>query len=251
MKILVCIKQVPDTSDIRWTENNTICREGLESVTNPCDVYAVEEAVKLGGGAEVTALTMGPQQAETALRGAIAAGCGKGVLLSDRKFSGADTFATSRTISAAIKKHLNDFNLIICGQFASDGDTAQTGPEIAECLGIPQITYVKEIKNIEDGMITVKRELDEGIETVRAKLPALICMLKGDYEPARPLINDVMRAQNAEITVYSAEDLELRETGLKGSPTNVSKSFRMVTKHRPQILGSIEEVAEKIKEFNV
>ena len=131
MKILVCIKQVPDTTDIKWTENNTIQREGVESVINPFDVYALEEALKLKRSlenVEITALTMGPSQAVDMLKKAIAIGCDKGVLISDRKFAGADTYATGKTIAAAIKSKLSDFDLIICGQFAIDGDTAQTGP---------------------------------------------------------------------------------------------------------------------------
>jgi electron transfer flavoprotein beta subunit len=261
MNVIVCIKQVPDTTDIKWTENNTIRREGLESITNPYDVYAVEMATALG---TTTAITMGPAQAETALRDAIAAGCERGVLVSDRIFAGADTLATSKTLAAAIRKiscHSEDninsspknpFDLIVCGQFAIDGDTAQTGPELANCLGIAQVTFVKEIVGVENGFITVKRELDEGIETVRAKLPALICVLRGSREPKRPLINDVMRAQSAEITTYCADDIGLTadETGLKGSPTYVGKTFRMVTEHHPQMVGTIGELAQEIGEFN-
>ncbi len=245
MKILVCIKQVPDTDDIKWTENNTIVREGLESVTNPCDVYAVEMGAKLG---DTTALTMGPPQAEKALRDAIARGCKEGVLVSDRKFVGADTLATSRTLAAAIKKLGNDFDLVICGQYAIDGDTAQTGPGIASCLGLPQVTYVKEIVKVEDGFITVKREIDEGIETLRVKLPALICVNRGEHEPARPLINDIARAQNAQITVLVDVDLPVEEVGLKGSPTYVSKTFRMVTRHQCTMTMSVEEVVQGIRE---
>jgi electron transfer flavoprotein beta subunit len=196
---------------------------------------------------------MGPAQAETALRDAIARGCGNGVLISDRKFVGADTYATSRTIAAAIRRLPDEFDLIICGQYAIDGDTAQTGPSVANCLGIPQITYVREILKVEDGYITVKREIDEGVETVRAQLPALICVLKGDYEPSRPLINDIARAQNAQITVITHEDigLDAEETGLKGSPTYVSKSFRMVTKHSCEMAASVEEVTAKVKEYSL
>jgi electron transfer flavoprotein beta subunit len=245
MKIFVCIKQVPDTTDIRWTENNTIVREGVESITNPCDVYAIETAVGLGSA---TALTMGPAQSEVMLRGAMAAGCEGAVLLSDKKFAGADTLATSKTLAAAIKK-LGEFDLIVCGQYAVDGDTAQTGPELANCLGIPQVTYVKEVVSVEPCHITVKRELDEGIETVRAQLPALICVVKGSHEPKRPHINDVIRAQKGQIEVLNADDLGLEEVGLKGSPTYVSKSFRMVTTHTPKMVDSIGELIQKVREY--
>lgn len=268
MKIIVCIKQVPDTTDIRWTENNTIIREGVESITNPCDVYAVETGVNVlglardatGKGGSVTALTMGPAQAETMLRGAIAAGCEGAVLLSDRKFAGADTLATSRTLAAGVNKILRHSEqgeeslknfLIVCGQYAIDGDTAQTGPSLANLLGIPQITYVKEVVSVENGYITVKRDLDDGIETVRAKIPALICVVKGDQEPKRPLIDDVIRAQKTQIKTFGADDLGLavEEVGLKGSPTYVGKSFRMVTPHTPQTVGSVAELVQKVREF--
>ena len=148
MKIVLCVKQVPDTSDIKWTENNTIQREGLESITNPYDVYAFESALRLKnkyGNVSITALTMGPGQAEEMLRKFIALGADNGVLLCDKKFAGADTYATGKTIASAIESKISDYDLIVCGQFAVDGDTAQTGPSIANFLGIPQVTYVKEI----------------------------------------------------------------------------------------------------------
>lgn len=254
MKILVCIKQVPDTTDIKWTENNTIQREGVESITNPFDVYAINEAVKIKQShqAEITALTMGPNQAEAVLRYAISVGCDNGVLLSDKKFSGADTYATGKTISTAIKSKLSDFDLIICGQYAIDGDTAQTGPSIAQKLNIPQITYVKTIKEINDKYITVIRETDEGLETIQAELPVLICVIKGEYEPPRPLINGIIKAQKAMITTYNTDDIGLppEEAGLKGSPTYVSKAFRPVHKRGEcEFTKDYEKLAEKIKEF--
>lgn len=236
MKILVCIKQVPDTTDIRWTENNTIQRDGLESVINPYDLYALEEAIKIKrsrNDVTITALTMGPSQAEEILRKAIALGCDEGCLLCDKKFAGADTYATSRTISSAIRHHFNDFDLIICGQFAVDGDTAQTGPSIAAKLEIPQVTYVKEVIDSNEFYLTARRELEDGIETVQVKLPALICVLMGNYETSRPTINGIKRAQSAKIKVLTLEDILLQpeEAGLKGSPTYVSKAFRMIKKH--------------------
>jgi len=153
MKILVCIKQVPDTDDIKWTENNTMQREGVESIINPCDLYAIDEALKIKNtlkNVELTALTMGPLQAKDMLKKVIALGFDRGVLLSDKKFAGADTYATGRTISAAIKSKFSDFDLIICGQYAIDGDTAQTGPSIATQLNIPQITFVKSIERFDE-----------------------------------------------------------------------------------------------------
>ena len=255
MKIIVCIKQVPDTTDIKWTENNTIQREGVESIINPYDVYALEEAIKLKktlNDVEITALTMGPLQAESMLKKAIAIGCDNAVLISDKKFAGADTYATGKTIATAIKNKLADFDLIICGQFAIDGDTAQTGPSIANQLGIPQVTYVKELKKCDGECVYAIREIEEGLETVRVEFPALICVLKGFEEPTRPRINGFIKAQNTDITVYSMEDIGLtpEEVGIKGSPTYVSKAFRPEhNRGECEICTDCNTLAQKIKEF--
>ena len=261
MKIALCIKQVPDTSDIKWTENNTMQRDGVESIINPYDVYALEQALKLKKelNAEITVFTMGPLQAADMLRDTIAVGADKGILISDKKFAGADTYATGKTISAAIKKELPDFDLILCGQFAIDGDTAQTGPCIASLLDIPQLTYVREINDCNDNILTATRVLDDGIETVKVQLPALLCILKSDFEPQRALINGIIKAQNAEIKTVSLDNLELNpeDAGIKGSPTYVSKAFRPEVKHGGEKFFCLEnrEGAEilygKIKEIGV
>lgn len=253
MKIVLCIKQVPDTSDIKWTENNTIQREGLESIINPYDVYSIEAALKLKRSyenVEVTAVTMGPFQAADMLKKTIAVGVDNGILLSDKKFAGADTYATGKTIAAAIKSKLSDFDLIICGQFAIDGDTAQTGPSIANALGIPQVTYVQEIISYNEGHLTVRRELEDGSEIVKVKLPALICVLKDYFEPSRAKINGIKKAQQTEITTYGITDigLEPENTGLKGSPTYVSRAFRPSPKDTVcEFEETCETLAEKIK----
>ncbi len=255
MKILVCIKQVPDTDDIKWTENNTIQREGVESIINPYDVYAIEEALKLKRAipdVHITVLTMGPLQAEAMLRKTIALGCDDAVLISDKKFAGADTYATGKTLAAAIKSKLNDFDLILCGQFAIDGDTAQTGPSIANQLGIPQITFVKELKECNNGSVCAVRQIEEGFETLKVELPALICILKGFEETTRAKINGIIRAKSSEITVYSMEDIGLapEDTGIKGSPTYVSKAFRPVhDRGECEFCENISQLAGKIKEF--
>lgn len=255
MKILVCIKQVPDTTDIKWTGNNTIQREGVESVINPFDVYAIEAALKIKKelpDVEITTLTMGPSQAETILRKAISVGCDNGVLLCDKKFAGADTYATAKTISSAIKSKFSDFDLIICGQFAVDGDTAQTGSGIATQLDIPQVTYTKNIDRIEVNSLYAARELEDGIETVKVNFPALICMLKGDFEPTRAKIGGIIKAQNAKIENLSLEDIGLlpENVGIKGSPTFVSKAFRPIKKRSEcVILSDINELAGKIKDL--
>lgn len=262
MKIALCIKQVPDTADIKWTENNTIQREGVESVINPFDTYAIETAVRLKEkirDVHITVLTMGPPQAVDILKKAVSMGVNDGFLISDRKFAGADTVATSRTLAGAIKEKIGDVDLIICGQFATDGDTAQTGPSIAQHLNIPQVTYVKEITGFKDGVMTVKKEVEDGIEVVNVKLPAVLCMLKCDYEPRRPLIAGFIKAHEAQIATYSLEDIKLSadEVGMKGSPTYVSKAFRPEQKHGGEIITSANAtdaakiIKEKLEEYQI
>lgn len=262
MKIALCIKQVPDTADIKWTENNTIQREGVESVINPFDTYAIETAVRLKEkikDVHITVLTMGPPQAVEILKKAVSMGADEGFLVSDRKFAGADTVATSRTLAGAIKEKVGDVDLIICGQFATDGDTAQTGPSIAQHLNIAQVTYVKEITNYKDGFLTVKREVEDGIETLKVKLPAVLCMLKCDYEPRRPLIEGFIKAHKADINSYGLDDIKLaaEEVGMKGSPTYVSKAFRPEQKHGGEVIvpenpaEGAKIIEEKLKEFEI
>lgn len=255
MNIAVCVKQVPDTADIKWTEHNTIQREGVESVINPFDSYALETALRLkdkNSAVKITALTMGPLQAEEIIRKAISIGVDGGFVVSDKKFAGADTVATGRTLAAAIKTKIENAEIVLCGQFATDGDTAQTGPTISTNLGYALVTYVKEIKKVENGYIFVKREVEDGIETLKVKLPAVLCMLKCDYEPRRPLIKGFKLAQYAEIPFYSHEDIgiEPEKVGLKGSPTCVSKAFRPEQKTSGEIFENLsaEDAAKKILE---
>ena len=255
MKILVCIKQVPDTTDIKWTENNTIQREGVESIINPFDLYAIQEALNIKNeisDTEITVLSMGPLQAQDVLKKAIAMGCDNGVLLSDKKFSGADTYATAKTISSAIKTKFSDFDLIICGQFAVDGDTAQTGPGIASFLNIPQVTFVKRIKKYEENSLYAERELEDGIETVKVDLPALVCVLKGDYEPERPTIRGTIKALNTKICTLGIDDIGLTpdDTGIKGSPTYVSRAFRPEhNRGECELYQDCQTLSDKIKEY--
>lgn len=265
MKIVVCVKQVPDTSDIKWTENNTMVREGVESILNPFDEYAVETAIRLkesaGSDVTITALTMGPPQAKEALKKCLAMGCDEAILVSDKKFAAADTWATGRTVAKAIETVVKDYDLIICGQFAIDGDTGQTGPSIADQLSIPQLTYIKEIEsyNKDNNAVVVKREVEEGIQTLEMELPGLICMLKTDYEPRMPNIKGVMKANRAKIPMYSMEDLGLtvEEVGFKGSPTYVAKSFRKPPKTQGVIINeadpdtSVEKLIETLREKKI
>ncbi len=241
MRIALCIKQVPDTADIKWTENNTIQREGVESIINPFDMYAIETAVRLKEkirDVKITAVSMGPPQAEEILKKAISMGVDDAFLVSDRKFAGADTVATSRTLATAIREKVQDVDLIICGQFATDGDTAQTGPSIAQNLGFAQVTYVKEIAGYKDGFLTVKREVEDGVELVKVKLPAVLCMLKCDYEPRRPMISGFVKAHKSKVKMYSMEDINLspEDVGMKGSPTYVSKAFRPEQKQGGEVI---------------
>jgi len=262
MKIVVCVKQVPDTADIKWTENNTMIREGVESIMNPFDEYAVETAVRIkeaNPGTTISVLTMGPPQSKDVLKRAIAMGADEAMLISDKKFAGADTWATSHTLATAIKNKIGEFDLIICGMYAIDGDTAQTGPGIAERLGIAQVTYAKEINFAGGSTIKVKREVDEGTQQVEMQLPGLVCMLKCDYEPRKPSIKGTMKANKTQIPEYSHEDINIdpSEIGIKGSPTVVSKAFRpeprdageMIQAATPQ--EAAQALVEKLKEDKI
>ena len=261
MKIALCIKQVPDTSDIKWTENNTIQREGVESIINPYDVYATEFALKLKAqlkNVEITVFTMGPKQAEDMLKKVLAIGCDDAVLISDKKFAGADTYATGLTISKAIRTVLPDFDLIVCGQFAVDGDTAQTGPNIASFLDIPQVTYVKNFISFENNILELTRELEEGIEIVKVSLPAVVCILQDDFEPVRPLINGIKAASKMHALSQSMADIGLtpEKVGIKGSPTYVSKAFRNISSHNAQKFkmntqASVDLLQQKLKNLGV
>ncbi|MCF6461240.1 electron transfer flavoprotein subunit beta/FixA family protein [Clostridium sp. Cult3] len=230
MKIIVCIKQVPDTNEVRIDPvKGTLIREGVPSIINPDDRNALEEALKIKDELEdvkVTVLSMGPPQAEVALVEAIAMGADEAILLSDRAFAGSDTWATSTALSAGIKA-LGDFDIIFCGRQAIDGDTAQVGPQIAEHLSIPQITYVEDLK-FQGGKVKAKRALEDGYFVVEAELPVLITAIKELNEPRYPSIKGIYEGFKGDrIKVLSAKDIEADEDniGLDGSPTQVNKSF--------------------------
>lgn len=229
MKIVVCVKQVPDTTEVKINpETNTLVREGVASILNPFDMYAVEEALrikeKLGGS--VTVISMGPPQVAEQLRETIGMGVDDAVLLSDRAFAGADTLATSYALSKGISK-LGAVDLIICGKQAIDGDTAQVGPEIAENLGISHITYVKKVEEITETGLTVERMNEDGYERVQLPLPALLTVVKEINEPRLPSLKGMMRAKKATITTWSAADIgaDPARCGLNGSPTWVKRIF--------------------------
>ncbi len=231
MKIVACIKQVPDTTDVRIDpETRTLVREGVESITNPFDEYAVEEALlaKEKYGGEVHVITMGPPQAIEVLKNALAVGADYVYLVSDRDFAGSDMWATAYTLAQAIKK-IGAVDLVICGKQAIDGDTAQVGPGVATQLSLPQLTYVSKIREIdvEDNRIVVERMLEDGKEVVESLLPTLITVVKDINEPRLPSLLGIKKAAKAEIPTWTTEDLPVDKAkcGLEGSPTEVIRVF--------------------------
>ena len=229
-KIIVCAKQVPDTNEIRINpETGTLIRDGVPSILNNDDANALEEALKIKDkfdDVHITVVSMGPPQAQDMLFECIAMGADEAVLLSDRAVGGSDTWATSNAITAAIKK-IGDYDLIFAGRQAIDGDTAQVGPQIAEKLHLPQVTYVEEFE-IADNMkdITVKRQLEDGYEIIKLQTPCMLTTIKELNEPRYMHIKGIFD-QNKKITVWSAADVDvdLTTVGLKASPTNVYRSF--------------------------
>ena len=255
MNIVVCIKQVPDTTDVKINpETNTLVRDGVVSVINPFDMYAIEEGVRLKDrfGGEVTVISMGPPQAKEALRQALSLGADKAILLSDRVFAGSDTWATSLDLATAIEK-IADYDLIICGKQASDGDTAQVGPGIATHIDLPQATYVRRIDAVhldtEPRMMVVERLLEEGYELLGLNLPCLITVVKEINEPRMPSLRGKMAARKAEIPVWGNADLGIDENqiGLTGSPTQVVKIFTPPQKEGGKILeGEPQEIVDQL-----
>lgn len=229
MKIIVCVKQVPNTNEIKINpETGTLIREGVESILNHDDANALEQALRLkdeNPQTQVVALTMGPPQAKEMLQECIAMGADDAILLSDRALGGSDTWATSNALAAGIK-NIGDFDLIFAGRQAIDGDTAQVGPQIAEKLGLPQVTYVKEFK-MEGRDIYVKRALEDGYEELKLRTPCVLTAIKDLNTPRYMSIRGILKAGKAEIKVWDAETIKVdRATvGLKASPTNVFRSF--------------------------
>lgn len=228
MDIVVCVKQVPDTTEVKIDPvTNTLVRQGVPSIVNPFDKNAVEAALQLKEkhGGKVTVITMGPPQAKDALKECLAMGADEALLLSDRAFGGADTLATSHALAAGLKK-LGKFDLLICGKQAIDGDTAQVGPEIAEHLGLAQITYVSKIE-VEGNTVRVEREHEDGYERIEAEMPLVLTVVKSINEPRFPTVRGTMKANRKEIPTWSAADVEAdpKVIGLKGSPTQVKRIF--------------------------
>lgn len=244
MNILVCIKQVPDTTEVKLDpKTGTLIRDGVPSIINPDDKAGLEEALNLKDKykANVCVLTMGPPQAKNALRECLAMGADRAILLTDRAFAGADTLATSSTIAGAIKKL--DYDLIIAGRQAIDGDTAQVGPQIGEHLNIPTITYVEKLE-IEDNKVLVNRAFEEGYQIIEAKMPLLITTLKEMNTPRYMKVEKIYDAYNEDkIETWNLDNIEvcIDNIGLKGSPTKVKKSFTKGVKSA----GKLFDVDEK------
>ncbi len=240
MKIVVCIKQVPDTKDVRIDpETGTLIREGVPSIVNPFDLYAIETALQLKEqlGGDVTAISMGPPQAVEALREVISMGVDEGILISDRAFAGSDTLATSYTLSKAIEK-IGEIDLIITGKQAIDGDTAQVGPGIAVNMERPFVAFLGKIEEATDKTIKAARLMENGHDIIEVDLPAVISVVKEIGEPRLPTIRGKMRARKWEATMWSSEDLDLDEArcGLSGSPTQVAKIFTPKVRQKGEMI---------------
>ena len=227
LKIIVPIKQVPETGNVKMDpETGTMVRDGVVSIVNPLDLYSIETALMLKEkfSATITVLTMGPLNAVKALKEAIAMGCDDGYILSDRACAGADTWATAYALINAIKR-IGDFDLILAGERATDGDTGQVGPNIASGLDVPLATYVRKVKDLdlEQKTITVERSVEEGIETLQLPLPCLLTVVKEISYPRLPTLRGKKKAKTVDIPVLTAQDLglKLEYLGLKGSPTRV------------------------------
>jgi electron transfer flavoprotein beta subunit len=251
MKIIVCIKQVPEGLDVKVDpETKRILREGVKSIINPYDLYAIEEGIRLKErfGGETWVISMGPPQAESAIREAISMGIDNGILLSDRKFAGSDTLATSYTLSLAIKK-IGDFDIIICGRETLDGSTGQVGPGIAEHLGITYITYVSKIVDIKENEFECVRLMEDHYEVIKTKLPVLITVTKEINVPRIPSLKNMIRAKKIEIPIWKAENLGGDESlfGQDGSPTRVIDVWtQTIKKEGRKIEGEPELLAEEI-----
>ena len=256
MKAIVCVKQVPDTSGkVAVNPDGTLNRASMETITNPDDLNAVEAALQLKDetGCKVVVITMGPPPAEGMLRELLARGADEAVLVSAREFGGSDTFATSQILAAAVKKvGLEDDDIVFCGRQAIDGDTAQVGSQIAEKLGIPQISYAADIKK-EGNTVTVKRMLEDGYMTIQTKTPCLLTCIKELNAPRYMSLGGIMDCYSKPVEVYDYNTLkddpliDPTTIGLKGSPTNIFKSFTPPQKGQGRMLeGADKSTCEEL-----
>lgn len=267
-RIIICIKQVPQTTEIKVNpETNTLIREGVETAINPFDTYAIEEGVslkerlmsegKINGDIEVVTITMGPPQAESILRESISLGADKAILLSDRAFAGADTWATALTLKSAIKK-IENWRLIILGKQTLDGDTGQVGPELAHMLNIPFIGYASEVKEIDKNKIVIKRLMEDRYETFEMKIPLAFSVGKDINIPRVPSLRGKLKAKNEQIPTWGLKDLGIDENlvGLSGSYTQVIKIFTPQHVHEVKMIkgNAVEQVLgiyTNLKDLNI
>jgi electron transfer flavoprotein beta subunit len=256
---VVCIKQVPETTEVRVDPTTkALIREGVKSVINPFDENAIEAALQLreAHGGKVAVICMGPPQAEESLREALAMGADEAILLTDPASRGSDTLATSYTLARMVRK-VGEFDLVLCGKQAIDGDTGQVGPGLAERLGVPQVTFAIELE-VADGALRARRVLDDFFEVIEVKLPAVVTVVKQINEPRHPSMRNVLRAKRAEIAKWSLADLDAdsTQTGFEGSPTQVVEVWPPERKTGGKMLEGpvediVEEIAGVIKEMNL
>jgi len=248
MNIIVLVKQVPDTTEVKLDpKTGNLIREGIESIINPDDRHALEAAIGLkeAHGGKIIVISMGPPQAIDAISEALGMGADEGILLSDKAFAGADTWATSLTLGKAIEM-VADYDLVLCGRQAIDGDTAQIGPQVADHLGLPQVTYVFEIESMDKKGMIVKRRLEDGFERIQCNLPAVITVIGELNVPRDAIVGRLIDAckEKAPIKIWNAADIgvQTREVGLEGSLTHVIKTFAPKVKRETEILeGDVKE----------
>jgi electron transfer flavoprotein beta subunit len=259
VNIVVCIKQVPETTEVRVDpKTNALIREGVKSIVNPVDENAVEAALQLRDthGGKVTVITMGPPQAEEALRHTLAMGADEAILLSDPASRGSDTLATSYVLAQMVRK-IGDADLILCGKQAIDGDTGQVGPGLAERLGIPQVTFAIGLEAA-DGKLRARRVLDDFFEVLDVKMPAVVTVVKQINDPRHPSMKNVLKAKRAEIAKWTLADLaaDPKQSGFNGSPTQVIKVWPPEKRGGGKRLEGpadevVDELAEAIKDMNI
>ena len=258
MKIIVAIKQVPETSKVKMDpETGTMIRAGLEAIINPLDLYAIETALRLKESiaAQLRVVTMGPPKAEKALREAVAMGCDDALLISGRKFGGADTWATAYTLAQAIRK-IGDFDLILCGERATDGDTGQVGPGLAALLDINLATYVSKVSLLEAHKLKVERLVEEGRQILSMPCPALLTVVKEIASPRLPTLHGMKRARALEIPVWGPEEIDAEDAhiGLKGSPTRVVKIATPKVTRQTELITvrgeeELQQAAQRFRQF--
>ena len=257
MNVVVCLKQVPGTTKVQIDpQTNTLIRQGIENIINPFDTYALEEGVRIKEryGGKVTVISMGPPQAEEALREAISLGVDEAILLSDSAFAGADTWATAYTLARAIDK-LGQYDLAICGRQTLDGDTGQVGPELAEMLAIPFVAYVSQIEETNNKSMRVRRMVEDGYEVIETPLPVVISVVKEINVPRLPSLRGLVKAKSATIPVWAAEKLgvDKNKVGLAGSFTRVIKVFFPQRVRRGEILqgelaGQVDSLIDRMRD---